>query len=85
MEWQNLFNIAASFIVFLLGWFVRLAYDATVSMKEDITALERTVSNHYVRREDYKQDIHEIKEMLVRINVKMDHKVDKGDLRLHDN
>jgi hypothetical protein len=85
MEWQNLFNIAASFIVFLLGWFVRLAYDATIAMKEDITQLERTVSNHYVRREDYKQDIREIKEMLVLINAKMDNKVDKGDLRLHDN
>jgi len=85
MEWQNLFNIAASFIVFLLGWFVRLAYDATVAMKDDITELERTVSNHYVRREDYKQDIREIKDMLISITAKMDNKVDKGDLRLHDN
>jgi hypothetical protein len=85
MEWQNLFNIAASFIVFLLGWFVRLAYDATMAMKQDITELERTVSNHYVRREDYKQDIREIKEILMLINAKMDNKVDKGDIRLHDN
>jgi len=85
MEWQNLFNIAASFVVFLLGWFVRLAYDATVAMKEDITELERTVSNHYVRREDYKQDIREIKDMLISITVKIDNKVDKHDLRLHDN
>ncbi len=82
MESQVLFNTAFSFILFLLGWFVRIAYDATMKMKNDITELERMLTGHYVRKEDYREDIREIKEMLIAINYKMDNKVDKQDPRL---
>lgn len=82
MENQILFNTAFSFIIFLLGWFVRIAYDATVKMKNDIVELERMLTGHYVRKEDYREDIKEIKEILMSINHKIDNKVDKQDPRL---
>lgn len=82
MEWQNLFNISLSFIIFLLGWFVRIAYEASQKMKNDIVELERMVTGHYVRKEDYREDIRDIKEMLTTINSKIDNKVDKQDPRL---
>ena len=77
MEWQNLFNIAASFVVFLLGWFVRLAYDAANAMKNDLMSLERELHSSFVRREDYKEDIREIKDLLLSIQERMNQKVDK--------
>lgn len=82
MDYQLLFNVAFSFILFLVGWFVRIAYDAANAMKHDLMTLERELHSSFVRREDYKEDIREIKEMLVLINNKIDNKVDKQDPRL---
>lgn len=77
MDYQLLFNIAFSFIVFLIGWFVRIAYDAANAMKNDLMALERELHSSFVRREDYKEDIREIKDLLLSIQERMNTKVDK--------
>ncbi len=77
MDYQLLFNIAFSFIVFLIGWFVRIAYDAANAMKNDLMALERELHSSFVRREDYKEDIREIKDLLLSIQDRMNNKADK--------
>lgn len=77
MDYQLLFNIAFSFIIFLVGWFVRIAYDATNSMKQDLMALERELHSGFVRREDYKEDIREIKDLLLSIQDRLNAKADK--------
>jgi hypothetical protein len=77
MDYQLLFNIAFSFILFLVGWFVRIAYDAANAMKNDLMALERELHSSFVRREDYKEDIREIKDLLLSIQERMNSKVDK--------
>lgn len=77
MDYQILFNIAFSFIVFLIGWFVRIAYDAANAMKNDLMSLERELHSSFVRREDYKEDIREIKDLLLSIQERMNTKVDK--------
>lgn len=77
MDYQLLFNIAFSFIVFLIGWFVRIAYDAANAMKNDLMALERELHSSFVRREDYKEDIREIKDLLLSIQDRLNNKADK--------
>lgn len=77
MDYQLLFNIAFSFILFLVGWFVRIAYDAANAMKNDLMALERELHSSFVRREDYKEDIREIKDLLLSIQDRMNNKADK--------
>ena len=77
MDYQLLFNIAFSFILFLLGWFVRIAYDAANAMKNDLMALERELHSSFVRREDYKEDIREIKDLLLSIQDRINNKADK--------
>lgn len=77
MDYQLLFNIAFSFIVFLIGWFVRIAYDAANAMKNDLMALERELHSSFVRREDYKEDIREIKDLLLSIQDRINNKADK--------
>ena len=78
IDYQYLFNIAVGGIIFLLGWFVRIAYDASLSMRQDLDALERALPISYVRREDYKDDIRDIKNMLSNIDSKLDNKMDKN-------
>ena len=77
MDYQLLFNIAFSFIVFLIGWFVRIAYDAANAMKNDLMSLERELHSSFVRREDYKEDIREIKDLLLSIQDRINNKADK--------
>lgn len=77
MDYQILFNIAFAFSVFLIGWFVRIAYDAANAMKNDLMSLERELHSSFVRREDYKEDIREIKSLLLAIQERMTFKVDK--------
>jgi hypothetical protein len=77
MDYQLLFNIAFSFILFLIGWFVRIAYDAANAMKNDLMALERELHSNFVRREDYKEDIREIKDLLLSIQGQLNAKADK--------
>jgi len=57
---------------------LRVMWEATVELKRDLSELERTVSQSYVRRDDYKDDIAEIKLILREIFNKLDSKADKG-------
>lgn len=44
---------------------------------ERLSALEQVIPSEYVRRQDYREDVREIKELLRRIEVKVDGKVDR--------
>lgn len=46
-------------------------------MGERLSALEQVVPSEYVRRQDYREDVREIKDLLLRIEVKVDSKADR--------
>jgi hypothetical protein len=70
MDQQTLINVAFGTIAAGIGWIIKSIYDAMKS-------LEKEVHIDYVRKDDYKDDIHEIKEMLGAIWKKLDSKADK--------
>jgi cell division protein FtsL len=78
MEHQVLFNSAVAVILMLSGWVLRTIWDAMNSLKNDIREIEKNLNGEYVRKDDYKDDIREMKEMLRVIFDKLDSKVDKG-------
>jgi len=55
------------------GWFARELWTAVQGLKNDLSKLPTI----YVARQDYKDDMREVKEMLGKIFDKLDHKVDK--------
>jgi hypothetical protein len=72
--------IALGAVVFMSGalWFqVGLMQKEQDRMGIRITALEQVVPSEYVRRQDYREDVREIKELLRRIEVKVDSKQDR--------
>jgi hypothetical protein len=73
MESQLIFNIAVSLAGFFGGWILSHIYKAIERLDTDI----RMIPTRYVRREDYRDDMAEIKTLLGKISDKMDHKVDK--------
>lgn len=61
----------------LSGWILRAVWDAVTSLREDLRELEREIPAVYVRRDEYRDDLRDIKEMLRHISGKLDDKADK--------
>jgi len=74
---QMLINIIGGVLVTTLGFIIKTLWDSQQKMKEDMTAWERYMPDTYIRRDDYKDDIADIKKMLGAIFDKLDQKVDK--------
>lgn len=73
MDTQTLFNIAVTLAGFLGGWILNNIWSSIRTLDRDV----RQMPHVYVTKEDYKQDIGEIKSMLGRIFDKLDAKADK--------
>lgn len=73
MDTQVLFNIAVAIAGFFGGWVLNNIHRSIDRLDTDVRALPHT----YVTREDYKEDIRDIRDMLTKIFDKLDHKQDK--------
>jgi len=77
METQTLLNICFGLAGAFGGWILRVVWSEIKLVQEMQQDLERDVSENYVRKDDYRIDIAEIKGMFNRIMDKLDTKVDK--------
>lgn len=73
MDSQVLFNIAVAIAGFFGGWVLNNIHRSIDRLDTDVRAMPHT----YVTREDYKEDMRDVKEMLSKIFEKLDHKQDK--------
>lgn len=60
------------------GWVLKIVWDAISELQKDMKDLNKEVHEDFVRKDDYRVDIAEIKGMLARIFDKLDNKVDKS-------
>ena len=77
MELQHLVNIALGLGFSALGWFARELWSAVKELKTDLSKLREDLPKTYVARNDYRDDLNEIKNMLGKIFDKLDNKQDK--------
>ena len=77
MDWQNLINLIGGAGLATIGWFARQLWDAVQKLKSDMSTLELSISNNYVKKDDFKDGIKELKEMLGKIFDKLDSKADR--------
>ena len=77
MEIQTIFNAVFGAVLMLSGWILRTIWDAVNDLKKDLQDLERNLPDTYVRRDDYRDDMTEVKDMLKAIFNKLDNKADK--------
>ena len=61
----------------LFGWLFKMVWDAIKELQRDIKDTNQTIHENYVRKDDYRVEIAEIKGMFNRIMDKLDGKVDK--------
>jgi hypothetical protein len=60
-----------------VGWFARELWAAVKELKADLAKLREDLPKEYVARDDYREDIREIKAMLAKIFEKLEGKADK--------
>jgi cobalamin biosynthesis Co2+ chelatase CbiK len=76
-QYKSLIEMGLWVIVATMGWFMRELWAAVKSLKEDIRSIERDLPVNYIRRDDYKDDMKEIKDMLGKIFDRLENKADK--------
>ena len=74
MDTQILFNIAVAIAGFFGGWILNNIHKSIDRLDVDVRAMPHT----YVSREDYRDDMREVKEMLGKIFDRLEAKQDKG-------
>ena len=72
-EWQWLINWGAGSILALVSWFAKNVRDEVLDQRAELTAFRLEVAKEYVTH----TDLAEIKNMLFRIETKLDAKADK--------
>ena len=77
MENQHIINALIGGGFAILGWFARELWGAVKELRADLVKLREDLPKDYVAKDDYREDIREIKAMLAKIFEKLDAKVDK--------
>lgn len=77
MDLQIAFNIALAIAAFMGGWWVKIMYDATRELQQDLAKLREQLPTEYVRKEDFRQVADALFKKLDRIETKLDGKQDK--------
>lgn len=73
MDYQVMFNIAIILISFFGGWMVNRVFALLDKLDEDV----KLIPEKYIAKDDYREDIREIKDLLGAIFKRLENKADK--------
>lgn len=74
---QDLYNIIVGVAGAAIGWLLKVVWDSVRALQADMKEIERELHTEYVSKDDYRQDIIEVKDILKQIFEKLDRKADK--------
>ena len=77
MDIQLILNVCLVVVSSVTGWFARELWTAVKELKTDLSKLREDLPKTYVVKDDYKEDIRDIKDMISKIFDKLDNKSDK--------
>jgi predicted RNA-binding protein with EMAP domain len=77
MEPQHIIDSVLGVGLTVMGWFARELWSAVKELKADLSKLREDLPKTYVSKDDYREDMREIKGMLEKIFNKLDGKQDK--------
>jgi cell fate (sporulation/competence/biofilm development) regulator YmcA (YheA/YmcA/DUF963 family) len=77
MEPQSFINIVLALVSSVTGWFARELWTAVKDLKTDLAKLREELPKTYIVKDDYRDDMKDIKEMLSKIFDELKQKVDK--------
>ncbi len=74
---QDMINAGIGIVGTVFGWVLRTIWNAVTTLQADLKEIEREIHTSYVSKDDYRQDIIEVKDILKQIFDKLDKKADK--------
>ena len=74
---QDTINLLFTGAGVIAGWLFKVIWDSVKILQADMKEIERDLHTNYVSKDDYKDDIAEIKDILKQIFAKLDTKADK--------
>lgn len=77
MDFQTLINIAAGTALGVAGWFARQMWGAVSDLRSDLSKLREELPKTYITKDDFKDAVRDLRELLERIDSKLDRKADK--------
>ena len=80
MDTQFLFNMFAGLSIGVGGWLARQLWDSVQKLKEDVHQIEKDLPHNYVRRDEFRDVLKEIRDIQTEIFRKIDDlRKDKAD------
>jgi hypothetical protein len=64
---QGLLNILIMTVGSVFGWVLRMLWTASQELKADLAKLREELPKEYVTKDDYRQDVRELKEMISKL------------------
>ena len=77
MNMEQVFLVLLGLTCGILGWFARELYNATQSLRKDLSALEVKISSEYIRYDRLQDALKPIMDSLHEIKQTLQHKADK--------
>ena len=85
---QNVINWLVAATGGLFGWLMKMLWDAVKELKKDIRQIERDLPDLYVRKDDWRTSIHDLKDDMQRGFDKLDATIQtifkRIDLKIND-
>jgi uncharacterized coiled-coil DUF342 family protein len=60
-----------------MGWFARELWQAVKDLRDDVSKLREELPKTYITKDDFKDGVNELKQLLIAIDTKLDRKQDK--------
>lgn len=77
MDMNTAFDVVLGGLMLLAGFFMKIFWDMLHGTRRELYDMERRSTETYVRRDDYRVDMSELRDMFNRIMLKLDEKADK--------
>lgn len=74
MNWDSIIQVGAALVMAVGGWVLRELWGAVKELRGDLATLRADLPKEYVSKDDYRQDIGRIHELLDKIYDKLDTK-----------
>jgi hypothetical protein len=78
LEPQVFINVGFGLASFFGGFILKTVWSEIKALQEAMTSLQSRINTDYVRRDDFRDHATRVESMLVRIDAKLDGKMDKA-------
>jgi hypothetical protein len=77
VDYQTIINLGAGTALTVVGWFARQLWGAVQQLRDDLAKLREELPKTYITKDDFKDAVRELKDLLIAIDAKLDRKQDK--------